>query len=71
MREVCYHMHRWLSKHNINTDDVSITINSTKGSRSQEFKFNLKADEMIKKVLINQIVTTNKAVFNSDIGIVK
>ena len=28
MRETMYHLHRWLSKHQINTEDVSITLNS-------------------------------------------
>ena len=44
---------------------MTIYINSRSGSRVEEFKFNLKEGETIKKILSQKIVTTYETVFDS------
>ena len=59
-----------MAKEEIGNTSVVITINCKNGTRNQEFKFNLKEDEKIGKVVVQQIVTQRKSLFDSSLSLV-
>ena len=59
-----------MAKEEVGNTSVVITINCKNGTRNQEFKFNLKEEEKIGKVVVQQIVTTRKSLFDSSLKVV-